>query len=253
MPIADGQFQLCDGRRLGYAEYGDPAGTPVFFFQGTPSSRWVHPDESITSSLGVRLIVLDRPGFGRSDFQPGRTLLDWPDDVVEVADLQGIGRFAVVGLSGGGPYVAACAYKIPGRLTAAAIVGGGGPVAVPGVTEGMPWIRRAGASIARHAPWLLRPLIWLAQNPGRNPDRFFEQYTAHSSKPDRLVQAQPDFRRMLTKSYAEAARQGIQGFAARGYPHDGTPLARGRGYQHTTGHGRVYGPHHSPLSGYLSG
>lgn len=198
---------------MGYAEYGNPEGRPVFLFHGTPSSRLLHPDEAITAALGVRLIVMDRPGFGRSDFQPGRTFLDWPDDVEELADLQLIDRFAVVGGSGGGPYVAACAYQTPQRLVAAAMVGSMGPVDVQGATEGMPWIRIAGASIGRRAPWLLRPLMWLLQHPGRNPERFFNRYTAHNPQPDRILLAQPEFQSMLKASYAESARQGIRGFA----------------------------------------
>ena len=69
---------LKDGRLLAYAEYGDPAGTPVFFFHGTPGSRLFRPSDSITLKLGVRLICTDRPGYGASTFQPGRRLLDWP-------------------------------------------------------------------------------------------------------------------------------------------------------------------------------
>ena len=130
-PASDSQIRLGDGRRMGFAQYGDPAGRPLFFFQGTPSSRLLHPDQTITRSLGVRHIQLDRPGFGLSDFQPGRTLLDWPDDVAKVADRLGIERFAVVGVSGGGPYVAACAYRIPQRLTAAAMVGSVAPLDGP--------------------------------------------------------------------------------------------------------------------------
>jgi pimeloyl-ACP methyl ester carboxylesterase len=80
-------------------------GKPVVFFQGTPSSRLFHrPDESIALSLGARIIAIDRSGFGLSDFQPGRMLLDWPHDVVALADALKIDRFAVVGISGGGPF-----------------------------------------------------------------------------------------------------------------------------------------------------
>ncbi len=95
---------LRDGRTLGYAEYGDPRGTPVFLCHGTPGSRLDrHPDETIATSLGVRLIVPDRPGYGLSSFQTGRSLLDWPADLDQLADSLGIGRFAVVGVSGGDP------------------------------------------------------------------------------------------------------------------------------------------------------
>ena len=204
---------LSSGRRLGFAEYGDPEGEPVLYFHGAPSSRLLHPDEEITRSLGARLIILERPGFGLSDFQLGRRLLDWPDDVIEAADQLGLGRFAVVGPSGGGPYVAACAYKVPERLTAAAMVSSSGPVEMPGATEGMPWVRRVGAAVGRKAPGLLRPLIWLLQNPGRDSRRFFEQYTAHNLEPDRALLSQPQFREMLQSSYTESARQGVRGFA----------------------------------------
>ena len=109
---------LPDGRTLGFAEYGDPSGRPVLFFPGTPSGRlFQHPDESIAASLGARVITLDRPGYGLSDFLRNRALLHWPDDVEELADTLGFDRFAVAGISGGAPYVAACALKIPGRLT----------------------------------------------------------------------------------------------------------------------------------------
>jgi pimeloyl-ACP methyl ester carboxylesterase len=193
-------LRLKDGRKLGYAEYGDPAGEPLFFFQGTPSSRLLHPDEVITAALGVRQIQLDRPGFGLSDFQPGRTLLNWPDDVAEVADLLELERFALVGISGGGPYVAACAYKIPERLTAVAMVSSGGPVDAPGAMEGLPRERRLAVAVAQRAPWLLGPLLWLLQNPGRDPKRFFERYAAHNPPADQVYLEQPEFSQMLQAS-----------------------------------------------------
>jgi pimeloyl-ACP methyl ester carboxylesterase len=207
------QIRLSDGRTLGYAEYGDAAGRPVLFFPGTPSSRLVHPPEAPTRSAGVRLIAVERPGFGLSDFQPRRTLLDWPDDVAALANALGIDRFAVVGLSAGGPYAAACAYKIPQRLTSAAIVSGVGPVDLPGSLEEMSRIRGAGALVARHAPWLLRPLLWLLGNPRRDPERFFERMCAQTSDVDRAILARPGVREMLLESYLEATRAGVRGFA----------------------------------------
>lgn len=213
MPAIGMQIQRRDGRTLSYAEYGHPAGRPVFFFQGLPGSRLVHPDEAITRALGARLIVVDRPGFGLSDFQPGRTLLDWPDDVMEVADRLGFPRFAVVGISGGGPYVAACAYKIPRRLTAAAIVSGMGPPETPGATGRMTRMRRAGFFVARHLSWLARPLIWLTSNPQRDPGRFLDRFSAGFPESDRVILARPEMRSMFVTSYAEATRAGVRGLA----------------------------------------
>ncbi len=206
-------IRLPDGRRLAYAEYGDPGGVPVFFFQGTPSSRLMRPDEDVTRDLGVRLIVADRPGFGLSDPKPGRTLLDWPDDVVALADALGLGRFGLVGISGGGPYVAACAYKIPQRLTAVTIVGGSGPVDLRHSLTGAARERHIGYVLAQRAPWLLRLVILLARNPGRNPVRFQAQFSQGAAPADRAIMARPGMREMFVRSYAEAARQGVTAFA----------------------------------------
>jgi pimeloyl-ACP methyl ester carboxylesterase len=67
--------------------------------------------------LGVRVVAADRPGIGRSERQPGRTLLDWPEDVLELVDALGTDRFAVLGWSAGGAYAAACAYRLPERVS----------------------------------------------------------------------------------------------------------------------------------------
>ena len=112
--MSDKTLLLRNGRKLAYAEYGDPDGCPVMLFHGNPSSRlsWgLIPGSPFRPH--VRLIAPDRPGFGRSDFQPGRRLLDWPDDVCELADALELNRFAVLGVSGGGPATLACAWKIP--------------------------------------------------------------------------------------------------------------------------------------------
>lgn len=205
---------LPDGRTLGFAEYGDPSGRPILFFPGTPSGRlFHHPDESIARSLGARVFAIDRPGYGLSDFQPDRTLLDWPEDVVQLADALGIHRFSVVGMSGGGPHAAACAFKIPQRLTAACIVSGMGPLDWPGATAGLPRPRRLSATAAQHAPWLVRPLLWLVSNPRRNAGRFYEQISAQSAMADRAVLARPEVRAMLVENWAEASRRGLRGYA----------------------------------------
>ncbi|MDO5682124.1 MAG: alpha/beta hydrolase [Propionibacteriaceae bacterium] len=116
---------LADGRRLGYAEFGDRAGFPAFFFHGEPGSRLsgaLLADHA--QAAGVRLIAPDRPGFGLSGFQPGRGRIEWPDDVAQLADLLGIGQYATVGWSAGGPYALACAAQHPQRVAAAGVLAG---------------------------------------------------------------------------------------------------------------------------------
>jgi pimeloyl-ACP methyl ester carboxylesterase len=120
-PLRDETIRLHDGRRLAYAEWGNAEGPPVIFLHGTPGSRLYCPDETATASSGVRLVTVDRPGIGGSDVLARRTFADWASDVAELADALGIDRFGVVGWSAGGPYAAACAARIPTRLTGVAI------------------------------------------------------------------------------------------------------------------------------------
>ena len=207
------QVTLRDGRVLVYAEHGDPLGIPIFFFHGLPSCRLMHPDPEVSRSLGVRLLTADRPGFGRSDPKPGRTLLDWADDVSDLADSLGIRRFAVAGPSGGGPFVAACAYRLASRVTRAAILGGSGPVDAPGALAGMAPERRIGYWVARHAPALLPLAVRWRGDPRRDPEKFFASYTRHNPPSDQELLARPEVRHMFLASYGEATRQGIGAFA----------------------------------------
>ena len=121
-------MDLRDGRRLGYAEWGLPGGMPVLGFLGTSLSRLAHLGDEAPRSAGVRLVLVDRPGYGLSDFQPGRALLDWPRDVAELADALAIDRFAVFGMSGGGPHAAACGFALSERVTAVGLISSPGPV-----------------------------------------------------------------------------------------------------------------------------
>jgi pimeloyl-ACP methyl ester carboxylesterase len=108
----DTAIYLRDGRRLAMLEVGKSEGFPLFHFHGTGSSRLeVLTVQSVAERLGVRLVSLYRPGIGGSDERRGYRLLDWPDDVVEVADQLGIERFAVEGLCGGAPFALACAFE----------------------------------------------------------------------------------------------------------------------------------------------
>jgi len=204
------QFQ---NRRIAFAEYGDPAGKPVFLCHGTPSSRLNRPDDEVTRAMGVRLIVIDRPGCGLSDFLPGRRLLDWPRDLAAVADALSLARFAVVGFSGGGPYVAASAYGLPDRVVAAAAVAGAGPVDAPGALSGLSPYRKTAGALARHAPALFRAAMWLTNHPGRDPNRFLGKLTGDLAPPDQAIIARPEIRAKLLATYAESVRHGLRGVA----------------------------------------
>ena len=102
MPLVDGEAVLRDGRRLGYAIWGDPQGQPAVLCHGAPASRLFTPDPGITAELGLRLITADRPGYGRSSPQPERTFLDWVADLRQLMDQLEVSSFGLVAHSAGG-------------------------------------------------------------------------------------------------------------------------------------------------------
>jgi pimeloyl-ACP methyl ester carboxylesterase len=124
---------LPGGRKLGFAEGGDPDGVPVFYFHGFPGSRL---EATLLPVPGVRLIGVDRPGYGLSTPQPYRKLADWPKDIEVLADHLRLKRFGVVGVSGGAPYASSVAYGLGDRVNALALVCGLGPPEAPGMTFG---------------------------------------------------------------------------------------------------------------------
>ena len=215
MTAADGTLRLKDGRLLGYAEYGDPGGRPVFYFHGFPSCR-VEAEviDDAAKRRRVRLIALDRPGFGRSDFQKHREIDDWPDDVKEVAAQLGIERFAVLGVSGGGPYVAACAAKIPELLSRAAIVSGWGPADKPAATSGLPWLSRATLALWRRIPLLVRIAMWyVALNARLFPRLVLRLSRRRLPPPDQQIVDRPEMKAMMLRSLREVFRRGSRGLA----------------------------------------
>jgi pimeloyl-ACP methyl ester carboxylesterase len=210
----DHTFQLRDGRTLGWGEYGDEHGTPVFFFHGTPGSRRMrHPDVTIAEKMNVRIITTDRPGFGFSDPQPARTFLDWADDIHQLADDLGVDRFGVIGFSGGGPYALACAYKMPDRVTAVGLISSLAPPDLRQSSRKPPWIIRLLFACSRKAPRAL-PLIVnpLVRKVRRSFDTIYEGFAKYLPEGDRRIFLDPPVKNVFKESLSEAFRQGSHGF-----------------------------------------
>jgi len=211
----DKALQLKDGRSLAYAEYGDPNGTPVFFFNGMPGSRFFRPQDEITVYLHVRLICLDRPGYGESTFQPGRRILDWPGDITQLADQLRIQKFAVAGHSGGGPYVTACAHALPEQITGAAVLSGAGPVDSPNGTLGMSATNKLGIRVGRYIPWpFWQAMIWWFYHlRARDPAAEMERGNGIRPKADDEQLRKLEVKNTCLRSEVEAFRPGLRGLA----------------------------------------
>ena len=203
---------LRDGRTLGYAQYGDPSGKPVFFFHGGAGSRLEQPAD--VCAIGARLICTDRPGHGLSDFQPDRKLLDWPDDVAQLADHLGINRFYVLGWSAGGPHALACAYHLPDRVLAGAVAAGLGPMNRPGATGGLGFTGQAFILAAQYIPWLIGLFRRLARNTiWGDAKKAKQQLLSSIPDDDKKRMLQSGNLDMLFADVREGYRQGWQGVA----------------------------------------
>jgi len=150
------ELRLPDGRRMTYSDHGDPAGPVVLECVGTPQSRLPFAQQvALARELGYRMLTPDRPGFGGSDPQPGRTLEDWPADAAALMDALGVGRFAVSGGSGGGPYAVVCGVLLGDRVTAVALSAPAEPRSAPShgflPLEDPAALRERGETIARLA------------------------------------------------------------------------------------------------------
>lgn len=130
MSLRDEVLKLAGGGRIVFDEYGDPAGTPVLFFHGWPSSRsMAQLTDAAARALQVRIISPDRPGINGSSFQPGRRLLDWPEIVRALTAHLGWERFRILAISGGAPYAYVTAWALRDRVESIAIVSGAPPIA----------------------------------------------------------------------------------------------------------------------------
>jgi pimeloyl-ACP methyl ester carboxylesterase len=204
-------MRLSDGRRIGCLEVGTIDGFPVFHFHGNGSSRLeVALLADVAASVGVRLIGVDRPGIGDSDPAPGRSLIDWPSDVIQVADRLQIGRFAIAGFSAGGAYALACAHRLADRVSGCALISSICPPEL--IQQGAPLWMRAGWWIGQRHPDLVHAGMrrLLPDSPAEEPgaERRLSRIASWLAAPDQDVVREPVIRKALVRAMTESRRQG---------------------------------------------
>ncbi len=204
---------LPSGRRLGYAEYGDPDGRPLIFLHGTPSTRVMFRlGDRAAKEAGVRLIAPDRPGLGLSDPNPNRTILDFADDVASLADHLSLDRFPLAGVSGGGPYAAACGARLGDRLTALGLVSAMAPVASPAIRKHLKARYSVIYGLGRRSRLMTALGTKLLRRTfAGNPDRVMRFAMSAMTGPDRDILADDRTRGCLTASAEDAFSQGTSG------------------------------------------
>lgn len=206
----DSCIRLVGARRLAFAEFGLPDGAPLIICHGLPSTRLASSAfHEAALETGVRVIAPDRPGFGLSDPQPGRRIMDWADDVRALADALDLSRFSVMGFSSGMPYALACAVAIPDRLCAVAILGGLGRLDVSGVMAGMRAERQLIYALATRSPRI--GSLWMSligRAASRAPARVVAQQMRYLAPVDREVLRRDGGVALRAADLKEAFRQG---------------------------------------------
>ncbi|WP_198169259.1 alpha/beta fold hydrolase [Herbidospora daliensis] len=188
----------------------------MILLHGTPGSRvGPAPRAAVLYQLGIRLITFDRPGYGASDRDPGRTIASAAADVAAIADCLGLDRFAVVGRSGGAPHALACAALLPDRIVrAAALVG-----LAPRAADGLDWFDGMTASNVREftvarvgLPAVAASLGAAAERIRADPASKIHGLTLEAPESDRRVVADIGIRRMLLRNFAEGLRYSSDGW-----------------------------------------
>ena len=208
--MKDLQVSLSDGRELAYTDIGEAHWPCVMLFGGAPTSRLrVAYLENAFLSAEIRLVSPERPGYGRSSPQPGRSVADWPSDFASLADTLGLERCIVAGHSSGGPYAVACAALKPERVAAA--------IALAGVTD-MSWPGAWNSYNAMEAE-LMRiddeqaAVSWCVARFGADGSGFFAAADFKVAAPDEAFFADEQIASILAPARAEAFRQGVIGYA----------------------------------------
>ena len=202
-----------DGSVIAVEVAGEQGAAPVLFCHGLADSRLsAHLFTQAARELGLRLVAPDRPGIGRTDPRRLRRLVDWVEDAALVLDAVGAEPVALLGVSAGGPFAAACAARLPGRVRSLTLVCPLGPPGWP--TRGMAPGERLSLAVARRAPafggWFLGRLAAVAR---RSPRLFLRLAASDLPGIDRRAIAQPGMREAFLAGYAEAFRRGSRGVA----------------------------------------
>ena len=206
-------LSLPDGRRVACFEYGDPGGLPVLALHGTPGSRLMFAlADKAARDRGIRLIAPERPGYGLSDYRRSESLAQIAEDLSAVADAYRLGRFAVIGVSGGGPYAVAAASAMPDRVSLLALVAPIGEVADTQLRLSR-FQRLLFRRLARR-PWVSRLFFRrLRSMLFKSPDAAYRWLMRRVRAPDRELLARSGVRINLQAAMGEGLRPGVEGVA----------------------------------------
>ncbi len=211
--VQDHRLRLADGRTLGYRVYGDPAGEPVLFLHGTPGSRLKFSiAHEAGSALRLAVVAPDRWGYGLTDAPSAPTLQAFAGDMAALMDSLGHARFAVGGISGGGPYATAVAACLNSRVSALALVSPVGPIVDAALGSSLPFLHRFCFTVLPRGPWAVSAAMRAFRWSLTHTPRLAGQLTTwRAARTDKRVIARPDISQRILGSFREGLRPGTAG------------------------------------------
>lgn len=208
----DATCLLPDGRQIAYRTFGAGDGYPLLALHGTPGSRLkFQVADAAARRAGVRVIAPDRWGYGGTHRHAQPTLRSYAGDVVWLADSLGYERFAVLGVSGGGPFAVAVASAFPRRVTALALAAPVGPIAGEDDTEISAFHRFCFGALARSPGSVGVVFGFFRSVLGVSAGLGMRMAMARVSSADREVFRQPEVARRLGETFTEGLRPGVVG------------------------------------------
>jgi len=204
------------GTRLAFHEYGDPNGPPIIFYHGTGSHVQGMLLHKPGLKHGFRIIAPDRPGVAQSDFRPGWTILEYAQDIADLADHLGISSFGAIGISGGGPTLMASAFAIPHRLNCVVALACAMPVYNDqNIVKQLGTMDRFYAKLGSRLPLGLFKIpfsvLGMMQKLLKSPKSFVKMFTSSLCEADKAIFERPDFQYLFMRDFQEFFRHGSKG------------------------------------------
>jgi len=204
-------LELEDGRNLAYVEYGDLNGEPVFHCHSILGSRLelAFDGQKISEQKGIRLIVMDRPGYGASDPDTNTSFTNWVKDIIQLADHLNIDKFSLTGYAMGGVYALACAHEVPERVKRVAIISNGMPPESSADYKDIIPLYKMNYRLAKNIPKIYNLLsAVLVKGILSDPATFFKQLSEKLEQADRDILASEAFKTEMFTSLKEGFRLG---------------------------------------------
>lgn len=205
---------LEDKRKLGFAEYGSTEGYPVIYCHGSQSSRLeMHYEMSFAFENDLRIITIDRPGHGISDFNSTGSILDFARDVKYLTNHLGIDRFSVAGMSAGAPFALGISYLFPENIYKTSIISGFAPFN----NESMKHLSKdvkMMLNLAKTFPFVLKILLKVqVKQLNKNPKKALNGFLKIMGQPDQEILKNDSVMEVIEDMFKEAFRNGSKGVA----------------------------------------